>query len=247
MSPKLILQLIAIQIVTFVLIILFLRWLLFSNIGRALKRLQQLNQQSIEKERELKKELERAKRQAENEIQQARTEAEGIKEKARAEGEKESRQILQASQMEAKRIVDEAIKDNQRRHKDFILQMQEKSVVLAMDIIRYIFTEQSRINFQRNLVDELITEIDSIEKGTLKTEGNNVEVISAYPLDEEQKVKFKKALSTKLNKDIKLTENVNQEVIAGLIIKLEGFVVVDGSIKNKLTKILPLLREKAKE
>jgi len=221
MSAKEILQLISIQIVTFVLIILFLRWLLYSNISRALKRLQQLHQQTIEKEEELKKELERTKRKAESEIQQARSEAEGIKEKARAEGEKESRQILQASQIEAKRIVDEAIKDNQRRHKDFILQMQEKSVVLAMEIIRYIFTEQSLIDFQRNLVDELIVEVDDIEKGTLRAEGNNVEVVSAYPLDEGQKAKLKRALSTKLDKHIKLIEDVNQEIIAGLIIKLK--------------------------
>ena len=197
-------QLILVQIVTFVLIILFLRWLLFSHIGRALRRLQQLNQQNLEKEMALKEELERAKRQIEGEIQRGKVEAEGIKEKSKEEAEGESRRILEVSQREAKRIVSDAAKDNERRYKDLLLQMQDKSVYLAIDIIRYIFTERGQEKLQMQLVDELIKEIGGLEKEKLKCEGKNAEIISTIPLDDEQIKRLKKTLSSKLDKDITL-------------------------------------------
>ena len=81
-------QIILIQMATFTLIVLFLRWLLYSHISKALERLQKLNQQNLEKEKVLKEEFERAKKQAELEIQQGKIEAENIKEQAKEDGEK---------------------------------------------------------------------------------------------------------------------------------------------------------------
>lgn len=239
-------QLILIQIATFVLIILFLRWLLYSHIGRALKRLQQLNQQNLEKEKALKDELERANRRVEGEIERGKIDAESIKEKAREDAEREARKILEVSQREAKRIISEGERDNERRYKDLLLRMQDKAVYLAMDIIRYIFTEGGQKNLQIQLIDELVSEIGGLEKEKLKSEGNNAEIISAFPLEDEQSKRLKKVLSSKLNRNIALTVKNDQEIIAGLIIKLGGFVI-DGSIKNKLKKILPLMKERSKE
>jgi len=239
-------QLVLIQMATFVLIILFLRWLFYSHISRALRRLQQLNQQNLEKEKVLKEEIERAKRQTEREIQQGRIEAESIKEKAREDAEKETRRIIEVSRKEAKRIINEGIKDSQRKYNDLLIQMQDKAVNLSTDIIRYIFTEQGQKSLQTQLLNELITEIDRLGEEKLKAKGKNAEVISVFPLENEQKTRLKKVLSSKLNKDITLTEQEDKEIIAGLIIRLGGFVI-DGSIKNKLKKILPLLKEKAKE
>lgn len=239
-------QLVLIQVATFTLIILFLRWLLYNHISRALRRLQQLNQQNLEKERVLKEELERAKRQAEGEIERGKIEAEGIKEKATQEAEKEARRILEVSRREAKRIISEGVRDSQRKYKDLLLQMQDKAVYLAMDIIRYIFTEPGQKNLQTQLIDELIIEIGALQKEKLKTEGNNAEIISAFPLEDGQRTRLKQALSSKLNRDIRLTGSMDREIVAGLIIKLGGFVI-DGSIKNKLKKILPLMKERAKE
>ena len=97
----LIFQIILIQIATFTLIVLFLRWLLYSHISRALERLQKLNQQNLEKEKVLKEEFERARKQAEVEIQQGKVEAESIKEQAKEDGEKTRRNLLEALQRQA--------------------------------------------------------------------------------------------------------------------------------------------------
>lgn len=239
-------QLILIQVVTFALIILFLRWLLYTHIGRALRRLQQLNQQNLEKEKVLKEELERARRQAEGEIERGKQEAASIKERAKEEAEKEARRMLEISRREAKRIVNEAERDSQRKYKDLVLKMQDKAVYLAMDIIGYLFSQGSQENLQIQLVDELIKEAEELEEQKMEAIGNNAEIISAFPLQDTQKKRLKEILSSKLKKDITLTEKIDQDIVAGLVIKLGGFVI-DGSIKNKFKKILPLMKEKAKD
>ena len=239
-------QLISIQIVTFILIVLFLRWLLHAHIGYALRRLQKLNQQNLEKEKALKEELERAKKEAEREIGEGRSEAEGIKEQARNEAEKNREDILAKARKEAKKIIGEAASDCQRRRTELTLEMQEKATYLATDMIRYIFTEVGREKLHTQLIDELISEIEMLEKEKIKAQGNKAEVICAYTLREEQKKRLEKVLHLKLNRNITLSEKTDQGIIAGLVIKIGGFVI-DGSVKNKLKKILPIMKEKAKE
>lgn len=241
-------QLVLIQIVTFVLIILFLRWLLYSHISRALRRLQKLNQENLAKEKTLKEELERAKREARREIAEGQRHAETIRTQAREEAEKNREDMLGKARREAKRLINEALKDCQRKSAELSLEMQEKSVYLATDMIKYIFTERGQEELDIRLVDELLGEIEKLEKEKVKARAgdNEAEVICACALKDAQKKRLKEALSSKLNRSISLAEKIDEGIVAGLIIRLGAFVI-DGSIKNKLKKILPLMKEKAKD
>ena len=235
-------QLILIQAVTFGFIVLFLRWLLRSHIGRALKRLQRLTQENLEKRKALKEELEMAKREIAAEIERGRHEAESIKEQARGDAEKNRGDILAKAKKEAKRLISEAVRDAQRKKSKLTLEMRGKAVYLAIDMVKYIFTEQGRENLHLQLIEELICEIEKIEKEKIKAEGSEAEVICAFVLPDKQKKRLKEVLISKLNKDIILVEKVDKEVIAGLIVKLRGFVI-DGSIKSKLKRVLSILKE----
>lgn len=238
-------QLILIQTVTFIFIVLFLRWLLSSHIGRALKRLQRLTQENLEKRKALKEELEMAKREIAVEIERGRNEARNIKEQAREEAEKAREEILNKAKKESKRLINEAIRDIQRKKSELTLEMQGKAMYLATDMVKYIFTEQGRESLHFQLIDELIFEIEKLEKEKIKAEGNQAEIICAFVLPDKQKKRLKEVLSSKLNKDIVLAEKVDKEVIAGLVVKLRGFAI-DGSIKNKLKRILVTMKEEIK-
>ncbi|MBN3038720.1 MAG: F0F1 ATP synthase subunit delta [Candidatus Omnitrophica bacterium] len=241
-----ILQLVLIQIATFVLIILFMRWLLYSHISRALRRLQQLNQENLEKEKALKEEFERAKREAEREIEAGRQEAEVIKEQARENAEKTREDMVSKARKEAKRLINDALRDCQRKKTELTVEMQEKAVYLASDMIKYIFTERGREDLHSHVIDELIAEIDKLEEQKIKATGDKAELTCAYKLNDEQSKKLKEVLTAKLHKDIELDEKIDKDIIAGLNIKLGGFVI-DGSIRNRFKKILPLMKEKAKQ
>ena len=246
-----ILQLVFIQIITFVLLIAVLRWLLYRHIARSLRRLKQLNQQNLEKERTLREELQRAKREAEREIQEGRAQAEQIKEQARRQAEKEREEIFAQARKEAKRIIVEAERENQKKRLELTLNMQERSVYLATQMIRYIFGEKGKEQLHAQLIGELIEEVGSLDSKNIKKQSmdisaiNRAEVITAFSLEHRQKEKLTKYLSDKLDRNISLNETIDPEIIAGLVIKMGRFVI-DGSIKNKLKKILPLLKEEAK-
>jgi F0F1-type ATP synthase membrane subunit b/b' len=237
-------QLILIQIASSTIIILFLRWLLYSQIKRALLKLHKLNQQNLAKEKALKEELERARKQAEGEIARGRIEAGVIKERLKAESENESYKIIENARKEAKRIADEGVRESQRKISDMVSQMQEKTAYLAADIIKYIFTQDIQKSLQGQLIDELIDEISNVPPDKLKVENHSIDIISAFALDNKQNNRIKNILSSKLGKEISLTSHLDESIVAGIVLRSGGFII-DGSIKNKLKKILPLMKEQA--
>lgn len=238
-------QLILIQLVTFIFIILFLRWLLSTHIGQALKRLQQLNQQNMEKEKALKEELERAAKEVKRKLEEGHQQAEDIRKQARVDSEKDRENMLIRAKEEAQVMVSGAVRDCQRKKTEFALEMQQKAVYLAADMVGYIFTEQNQKDLHAKLIDELISDIKNLGQDKVKAEGDKAKLISAYELNDNQRKKIKEILSSKLGRDIELVESIDKDIVDGLVIKLGGFVI-DGSIKNKLKKILPLMREKVK-
>ena len=236
-------QLIAIQVVTLVFIILFLRWLLHNQITRAVKRLQKLNQQNLEKEKILREEIDRGKKEANLEIEKSKVQAAGIKEEAKIEADKIREGVLEKSKEEAKRFIEETAKDAKRKESEVILKMQNKSVHIAADMVKYVFTDKGLENLQAQLIDELIEDIKNLDEKRIDVKENKANIIYAHMAQAEQKEKLRAALCSKLGKDISLSEELDPEIIAGIIIKISGFVI-DGSIKNKLRKALPIMAEK---
>ncbi len=237
---------ILIQGVTFIAIVLFLRWLLYNQITRAVKRLQKLNQQNMQKEKILKEEIERARKEADLEIEKAKTEADKMKEEAKIESEKEREELIDKSKEEAKRVIAEAMKDVKMREKDLILEMEAKAVHIATDMVRYIFSDKNLETLHIQLIDGLIEDIKTLDVKPSSVKQDKAEVVSAFPLQEKQKEKLKTVLSSKLGKDIKLTEQSRPDVVAGLFIEMGSFLI-DGSIKNKLKKVIPVMKEKVRE
>ena len=87
------------------------------------------------------------------------------------------------------------------------------------------------------------TNIKNLDEKRIDIKENNAKIIYAHVIQGGQKEKLKTALCSKLGRDISLSEELDPEIIAGLIIKISGFVI-DGSIKNKLKKTLPVMEEK---
>jgi len=238
-----IILMILIQLVTFIFIVLFLRWLLQANIARAVKRLQRLNQQNMQKEKVLKEEIERAKKDSHLEIEKGKAQAEQIKEEACQEIDRTKEDILGKSKEEANRIIDVAVKEAERKQEKLLLEMQDRSVSIAAEMVKYIFTDKNLENLHMQLIDELIQDIKNLDQARFDTKESNAEIISAHALQDKQKEKLNTVLSSKLGRDVSLTESIDHDVVAGFIIKMGGFVI-DGSIKNKLTKIVPIMKDK---
>lgn len=58
-------------------------------------------------------------------------------------------------------------------------------------------------------------------------------VVSAYELDENQAERLKEALGSRLSRKVKLTTEVDKDLIGGAIVRA-GDLVIDGSIRGRL-------------
>ncbi|OOY90822.1 F0F1 ATP synthase subunit delta [Solemya velum gill symbiont] len=63
-----------------------------------------------------------------------------------------------------------------------------------------------------------------------------VELVSAYVIDEDQKQALADALKAKLGSDINMTTSEDPELIGGMRIRA-GDLVIDGSVQGQLTKL----------
>jgi F0F1-type ATP synthase delta subunit len=235
-------QLILIQAITALGIFIFLRLLFSRDLSAALKRLQELQRQNIEKEIALNKEFELAKQERQAEIEKGRDEAKKLKDLARQEAEKAKEQALLKAKQEAETLLAHAAQERELLKHQLSQQIEETSVNLALGMIRDIFSQEARQELQRELVDELITELRKIEKEKLKVETKKALVVSSYPLLDNQKNAVRTILQDTLGCPIELEEKTDTAIISGLIINLGG-LILDGSLQNKLRKIIPSIKK----
>jgi len=96
--------------------------------------------------------------------------------------------------------------------------------------ILYVLIKNNHVMFLRQIIEE-IEKISQVKKGI-----ENVEVKSALRLSEEQKTILQKKISVILDKEILPTFIVEEELIAGFVIKIKGHII-DTSIRSSIEKL----------
>lgn len=94
-------------------------------------------------------------------------------------------------------------------------------------------------NFIQVLVEaerlQFVPEMQALfEENRLDAEGlARVEVTSAHPLEDSQRERIKEAMAKRLNRKIELTENTEDALIGGAVIR-NGDSVIDASVRGQL-------------
>ncbi len=139
-------------------------------------------------------------------------------------------------------IVDllEAYPQFDQLFKSPLIQAQEKK-----SIISQVFKEQVSqevLNFLYILVDKRrqshIQEIVRAYIAMVEAANNMVEAVAvtAKPMDSEEVMRLQAKLSASSGKNITLKNEINHEIIGGVLIKI-GDKVIDGTVKNRLSQI----------
>ena len=69
----------------------------------------------------------------------------------------------------------------------------------------------------------------------------DVDVTSAFALNDEQQDKLAKVLSARLNREVRLQASEDASLIGGVVIRA-GDLVIDGSVRGKLAKLAEALK-----
>ncbi|MBI5872841.1 MAG: F0F1 ATP synthase subunit delta [Candidatus Omnitrophica bacterium] len=238
-----ILSLILLQVVTFVVILLVMRFLFGSQLKSALNRLQVLHQDSLEKEEILNKELERAKTQVDAEIARAKEEAKLIVDTAKRNAEKLGLEASARAQAEAKKMLDESTDKAKRLEAEILASSEEKALTLAQELIRFTLAQTDQKALHTQLIDEFIEELKKVDKEKLTVATDHALVLTPQAMTSQEQQVLKAVLSSKLGIPVSLEEKVDVSIVGGMVVKLGG-LIIDGSLKNKFNRALNALRLK---
>lgn len=123
----------------------------------------------------------------------------------------------------------------QNEKKELLKSVFEGKITQDVLNLLFILAEKNKINILDTILYCFESSVDEA-KNILK-----VGVVSAVDVDEDLKTKLKEKLEAKLKKTIKLEFELNPEIIAGLVLKIQD-KTIDGSMAAKLEGFKKQLR-----
>jgi F-type H+-transporting ATPase subunit b len=228
-------QLLIIQIITFIALIFVLRFLSMRHLTVALNRLNALYDENLRRETQLTEELKRAQEEKEAEIRKGKEEAGALIEEAKKEAIKLRLKLEEEAKANVEKIIAQAKEETERLKEKLKQEIQNQSLDLAMKMIEQTFTEKDKEDLQHQFITEIIDEIAKLSQDEFTVSADKVKVVSSYPLEGGQREKLKRVLEERLGFSPILEETVNKELISGLTLEIGG-LVIDGSLRNRLRR-----------
>jgi len=233
-------EILIIQLITFVAIIVVMRVLFYKHVNSALSRLRELQEEALIKESQIREELDRIKQERLAEVERGKLEAKKIIEAAKKDGDNLRSKIESLAKEESQKIISFGQDEVQKMKQELMSGLKQKAVDLSIEMIKYTFTNKGMESLQHELMDELIAEIDSIDKERFAVKTDKVGVVSSSQLSSNEKSRLVDVLSRKLGSQVVLEEKIDPGIISGFVIQMNEFII-DGSLKNKLNKAVPYL------
>ena len=237
------LNLLIIQTITFVGIFFLLRFLFSRHLNAALARLNTLHEENLVKEQQLVEEIKRAKDEGDAEIKRAKDEASLIIEEARNEGVRLRMDLEDQAKIQVTKIIADGNIEAERSKEKYLKETEAHSLDLAMQLVEQLLSEKEKENMQQEFISEIISEIAKLSKDQFSIVSDKVRVSSSQLLRKDQKENLQLVLKEKTGRDMLFEEILKKDLIGGLIVEIGG-LVIDGTLKNKLQRILPTFKKK---
>ncbi len=226
---------IVVQFITFLVLVLVLRRIMFSAFTAELRRLRELNAESQKKSDRLSKELERAEREQARKMEKADSELKELRTRAREEAEKQKEELLRKAREEGERIVKQALGVKDRIRSEVQDEMHEGSIQLACRMVQEVFTSDSMQWLHENLVQDFLQALSKVDAATFKgieISGGAV-VHTQHELAPASMERLEAILNEHTGQPVPVRQTTDKDVAAGITLVL-GSLVIDGSLTGKL-------------
>ena len=229
--------LIILQILFFIGLLFFLRYVLTRNISKATGHLHDLSKDYISKEEEANRLLQKAQSEAKSIVARETQAAEEAKEKLLKDAQAQRDQIVADANQRSAEITEKA-----QRNADFVrAQLEQKIEGRAKALVNEMIHKVIPKDFLQDMHERWLTKAEkgdfNLKHLKLVDNVNEASVSSAFPLTDRQKEDLKKRLSQKVGDGVVLNTEVDSALIVGYTIKI-GSVVVDASLRYKIEKAL---------
>ena len=237
-----IIQLIIIQVITFVALVFVLRKIMYSASFTETKRLQQLNQENAKRAQELSAKMEEAEKQCRDKLEAAEKEANRLKAEAQEESEKLKLEALSKARQEGERIVKQALNTKEKIKEELEVQLEQKCVDQSLVLIEKVLSSKNMLFLHTALFKDVLEEIDKIDASRLAVNTDKGELITANEITKADKEALVLNISKKTGRTILLEEVTDKSLIAGITIKL-GSLIIDASLSGKLKEVCEELKK----
>jgi len=174
--------------------------------------------------------IEKGKEEAEFIIEEAKKDALRLRSIIEGEAKEQADKIVAGGKIDSEKLKEKSSKD-----------IQAQSVELASKMISELLIEADKIALQYQFTNEIIEEIAHLPKEQFNIKSQDIKVTSSFPLLDRQREELKKVLTEKLGSAPEIKEQIDAKLIGGLIVEIGG-MVIDGTLKNKLQRIIPYLK-----
>ena len=222
------------QIAIFLGLALLLRLLFLKHLTSATTHLQALSAEYTKRHDELKQRLEQTEQQYREQMVRAKTEAEQLVAGAKQEADASKGRVLEEARVEGERIIQQAMESRDALRKELEQGMEARAITRACELIQQVLPGQLREGIQSHWLDELLKNgLSHLERVTMQEAVEEVRVVSAFPLNAEQRRLLHDQVKKALGREVPVKEETDPGLVAGLILTL-GSVVFDGSLASKL-------------
>jgi len=210
---------------------------MIKSLTKATVHLEELNRDYAKKEEEINKLLEEAKQKKELIIQEAQIKAEEIKNNTLNEAKEKKEKIIEEARNEAISIIKEAEKAREKLILELEERISKEAFNKAYQLLKDVLPKNFKEAIHNKWIEELLSqEFIYFENINIPSDLNTVKIISAFKLNDNIRETLRKKIEQKLNRNLTVLEEINEDLISGIIINL-GNLIIDASLKNKILKI----------
>jgi F0F1-type ATP synthase membrane subunit b/b' len=231
----LLLQFIILQVIVFTAVIYFLKKILYSDTQSAVNRLDHVYQDLLAKQKELQQKIE----QAEKEYQDKKTETSQVSEKMKAQLLDEMREkedhIVKGAKGQADELIAKARASSDKFYREIEQKVTSKHIDLMADLLGHAFSPQMMAAIHHEMVKDFLSRGKDFDLTNLDSKADHLVVKTALALSKEENGEIAALLAKKLNRAVRLQEEVDNHLIAGVVIQA-GTLLLDGSLASHLSE-----------
>jgi F-type H+-transporting ATPase subunit b len=233
------------QVINFVVLLFILKKLLYKPVKEIMEKRRGLIEKTIGDAERAKKEALELKEQQQQEVNRLKALQPQMIENVKKEAAEERKKLLIEAKEEAAKMIEKkkSLFEIEKKKSENALRDNtiEAVSVFASNLMKDISDEDLNKSVYRKVLRELeriSPNMKAIEDGS-----PSIDLVSAYPLEEEEMMQLEKMLEQQFSKKLTINTTVDRSLIAGLKIKLNDRVY-DFSLKGQIDSLTSRLREK---
>jgi len=234
------------QIINFIVLLFILKRILYKPVKEIMEKRRGLIEKTVEDAERTKKEALELKEKYQGEMNNLKELQIRMTESMKNEVEEEKNKLLMEAEKEAAKIIEKekALFDTEKMR--FEIESKDKVInavsVFAINLLKDISDEELHKGIFRKFLSELGGTALNITP--MEGESVTVDLISAYPVEEEKLTALRKAIESHLSKKVAVNAQIDKTLIAGLKIKVND-MVYDSSLLGQINSITSRLKETA--